>query len=215
MIFDTMTYILTKVYESRQGINCEFTPADSIESGEGRTTLLLRASDWYDAGLHEGDTVDDGQFGSLYETSNLCRAIARAEKMLSSSDYSRAKLISRLTRYDIDRSYAEKAADLMVERGYINEAEQTKRIARYYCLKKYWGKKRIAAELMGRGYDRRVIFAALDAVTPEEYGYALRRLITQKFKEPPEDKREMDNRIAALSRMGFSISEILEALKEN
>ena len=35
-----MTYILTKVYESRQGINCEFTPSDCIESGEGKTTLV-------------------------------------------------------------------------------------------------------------------------------------------------------------------------------
>ena len=34
-----MTYILTKVYESRQGINCEFTPSDCIESGEGKTDL--------------------------------------------------------------------------------------------------------------------------------------------------------------------------------
>lgn len=210
-----MTYILTKVYESKLGINCEFTPSDCIESGEGKTTLLFRVSDWYEARLHEGDTVSGEQYESLYETSNLCRAIARAEKMLSSSDYSRAKLISRLTRYDIDKSHAEAAADLMVEKGYINEEEQTKRIARYFCLKKYWGKKRIAAELMGRGYERKVIFAALDAVTPEEYAYALRRLITQKFKEPPQDRREQDNRIAALCRMGFSISEIMEALKEN
>ena len=85
----------------------------------------------------------------------------------------------------------------------------------YFCLKKYYGKKRIAAELMGRGYERKAIFEAIDSVTAEEYSYALRRLISQKFKTPPADRREQDNRIAALSRMGFSISEIMTALKEN
>jgi SOS response regulatory protein OraA/RecX len=210
-----MTYILTKVYESRQGINCEFTPSDCIESGEGKTTLLFRASDWYDAKLHEGDAVTDEQYEVFYEKSCLCTAIAKAEKMLATSDYSRSKLVFRLTRYDIEKHHAEAAANLMVEKGYINEEEQSKRIARYFCLKKYYGKKRIAAELMGRGYERKAIFEAIDSVTAEEYSYALRRLISQKFKTPPADRREQDNRIAALSRMGFSISEIMTALKEN
>lgn len=206
-------YIVTKISESRSGIYCEFTPCDCIESTEGKTTLFFRISDFYDAHLHEGDAVSEEKYEELYESSSLAAAISKAEKMIASSDYSRQRLISRLCRNGIEKRHAESAADLMVERGYINEEEQTKRIARFYCLKKYWGKKRIAAELMGRGYNRKAIFEALDYVTPEEYSYALNRIISQKFKTPAEDKKERDRRIAALSRMGFSLSEILEALK--
>ena len=207
-------YIVTKIYESKSGIHCEFTPEDTLESGEGKTSLLFRISDWYEARLSEGDCVLGERYEELYEISSLAVAITRAEKMLASSDYSRQRLISRLGHYGIEKKHAEAAANLMVERGYINEEEQTKRIARFYCLKKHWGKKRIAAELMGRGYERRAIFEALDYVTPEEYSYALNRIISQRFSEPCEDRKERDRRIAALSRMGFSLSEIIDGLEK-
>ncbi len=207
-----MTYIITKIYESRAGMNAEVCPCDSTETGEGKITLLFSVAHWYEEKLTVGDSINEEDYARYLEISALCNAIARAEKMLATSDFSRTKLISRITHYGIGREYAEKAADIMVEKGYINEEEQTKRIARYFCLKKYWGKKRIAAELMGRGYDRKAIFKALDSVTPEEYSYALNRVVSQKFKTPPADRRERENRIAALSRLGYSLSEILPVI---
>lgn len=207
-----MTYIITKIYESRAGMNAEVCPCDCVESGEGKVTLLFSIAYWYEEKLSMGDSISEEEYQRLSDISARCNAVARAEKMLATSDYSRAKLISRITHYGIDRKYAEAAADLMVEKGYINEKEQTKRIARYFCLKKYWGKKRIAAELMGRGYDRKAIFESLDSITDEEYAYALGRIISQKFKDAPKDRNERENRIAALSRLGYSLSEILPVI---
>lgn len=206
-----MEYIITKIYESRAGINLTLNQKDTEESAE-KLTLLLTPAQWYDEKVHEGDSLDEEAYLRLSELSSYNMAVDRAQKMLATSDYSRAKLISRITHYGIDRDYATQAADLMVEKGYINEKEQTKKIARYFCLKKYWGKKRIAAELMGRGYERKAIFEAIDSITEEEYSYALNRIISQKFKNPPADRKERDNRIAALQRLGFSLSEIFSAL---
>ncbi len=209
-----MEYIITKIYESRAGINLTLTPKDSPEEAEEKLALLLSPAQWYDEKLHEGDAISEEAYLRLSDVSSYNMAVDRAQKMLATSDYSRAKLISRITHYGIDRQYATRAADLMVEKGYINEREQTKKIAVYFCLKKYWGKKRIAAELMGRGYDRKAIFEAIDSITDEQYSYALNRIISQKFKAPPADRRERDNRIAALQRLGFSLSEIFSALPD-
>lgn len=206
-------YIITDIYETKAGIHCVFAHTDNVENDEEKITLLFRISEFYDAHVTKGDVISDERFEELYEASCVAVAVAKAEKMLSTGDYSKSRLISRLTHYDIQKCHAEHAADIMVERGYINEDEQTKRIARYFCLKKHWGKKRIAAELMARGYNRQSIYASLDYVTPEEYSFAINRIVSQRFPTPAEDQKELERRIAALSRMGFSLSEIKEALK--
>ena len=101
----------------------------------------------------------------------------------------------------------------MVEHGYIKEDEQARRITKFFCVRKHWGKKRIAAELMGRGYERRVIFAALDTVSEDEYFDSLMSLVEKKYAEPAEGD-ERQKRIAALSRLGFSFADIDRALRQ-
>ena len=206
-----MTYTVAHVYETRAGISVEIT---CNEQAEENKTLLFKPSFWLEENLSAGDTVDEERIDSLKATAELCCAVARAESLLASSDYSRRRLIVRLMHYNHEQSVCEAAADYMIEHGYINEEDQTKRITRFYCQRKHWGKKRIAAELMGRGYDRKVIFKALSTVSDEEYYNSLMRLISEKYPEPAKDRHENDLRIASISRMGYSTDEIIRALNE-
>lgn len=206
-----MTYIIAQVYETRAGISVEIIcNDDNTQNG----TILFKPSFWIEENLSVGDSIDDERLNSLHDTAELCCAVARAESLLASSDYSRRRLINRLLHYNHEQSVCEAAADYMIEHGYINEVEQTKRITKFYCQRKHWGKKRIAAELMGRGYDRAVIFKALDTVSSEDYHNSLMKLISEKYPEPAEDRHENDLRIAAISRMGYSVDEIIRALNE-
>lgn len=207
-------YVVSKIDDTTQGIFCEFIPRDEYGEGEA-VTLLFRISDFYDAHITVGKIISDDEFEALYEASGVARAIAKAETFLSGGDHSKKQLVLKLVRAGIDRTYAEKAALLMEERGFINEDEQAERLAGGYCRRKGWGKKRIAAELMAKGYERDAVLAAVSFITPEEYMEALQAVIERKYPDPPEDKKEKDKRIAALLRLGFSLSEIMEAFRES
>lgn len=205
-----MNYTLTAIDDTRAGISAEIVCNDNDE----KTILLFKPSIWKEEGTKKGECFDDEVMERLRAAAVFSRAIARAEGMLASSDYSRHRLISRLLHYDLPRDICERTADYMVEHGYINEEEQTRRITKFFCIKKHWGKNRIAAELMGRGYDRKVIFASLSTVSDEEYFNSLMSYIEKKYPEPSKDRAEEQKRIAALSRLGYSISEIKRALTE-
>lgn len=205
-----MNYTLTAIDDTRAGISAEIICNDDGE----RTILLFKPSVWKEEGVKKGECFDDEVMQQLRNAADFSRAIARAEGMLASSDYSRQRLISRLLHYNLPRDICEKTAEYMIEHGYINEEDQTKRITRFFCIRKHWGKKRIAAELMGRGYDRKVIFASLATVSDEEYFNSLMAYVEKKYPEPCEDKAERERRIASLSRLGYSISEINRALGE-
>lgn len=206
-----MDYTIANVNEARAGISVEII---CNENKEEIKTLLFKPSFWKEENLTKGDIIDEIRFDSLKKTADVCCAVARAESLLASSDYSRRRLINRLLHYGHDQTSCENAADYMIEHKYINEPEQTLRITRFYCMRKHWGKKRIAAELMGRGYERKYIFEALDSLTPEEYHGSLVALIAEKYPAPPENRHENDLRIAALSRMGYSVDEILRGMEE-
>lgn len=201
---------MTAIDDTRAGISAEFVCNDDGE----KTLLLFKPSVWKEQGVKRGECFSDEVMDRLKYAADFSRAIARAEGMLASSDYSRQRLISRLLHYDLPRNICEDTADYMIEHGYIKEDEQTKRITKFFCVRKHWGKKRIAAELMGRGYDRKVIFASLDTVSDEEYFNSLMTYVSKKYPEPAEDKNEQQKRIASLSRLGYSFSEIDRALRE-
>lgn len=206
-----MEYSITDIIETKAGISAEIAPTK--EDGE-KILLLFKPSLWFDQGLSRGDCFGEDKLSELRHAADFSRAIARAEGMLASSDYSRARLISRLLHHQLPRDICEECADYMVEHGYINEKQQAKRITRFFCIRKHWGKKRIAAELMGRGYDRKVIFASLDTVSESEYYNSLLTYVEKKYPVPCENREEKQKRIASLSRLGFSFGEIERALRQ-
>lgn len=206
-----MQYQITDVYETRAGISAVLSCDDGDMTEK---TLLFKPSLWMDEKLQVGDVLDEERMEQLCSTAQYCQAIARAEGLLANSDYSRTRLIHRLMRFGFDRSICERAADYMIEKGYIREVDQTLRIARFYCKSKHWGKKRIAAELMGRGYCHDAVMNALNSLTEEEYFSSLVQLVEKKYSTPCADENEKQKRVAALSRLGFSFTEIQRALSE-
>lgn len=207
-----MNYTVLKVYEGKNGVYCDISPNPFSEKEE-KLSLLFRISDFYEARIGEGDTVSEERFEELYEISSVAFAIVKAENLLSLSTLSKKQLIQKLTRCGIDKTYAKTAADNMAKRGYINEEEQAMRLAEYYCTKKNWGRKRIIAELLSKGYEKDATFTAADSISPEKYAEALEKLLDKKFSKPCNDRKELDRRIASLMRMGFSYAEITRALK--
>lgn len=209
------TYKVIKIYDAKGGVYTDLSPMDDgYEVGE-TLTLFLRISDFYDAHLYIDKVIGDEKFEELYEKSFLAVAITQAENIVSMGSYSKKQLTAKLIQKNIDRRYANKAALIMEERGYIDEESQAERLALAFLQRKYWGKKRIITSLLEKGYEKDSAFRAADLISDEEYSEALQNVIERKYPSPPEDKREKDKRIASLMRLGYSISEITKAFSEN
>jgi SOS response regulatory protein OraA/RecX len=209
MIMET-TYKILSVDETKAGISVE---TECSNGGEVKKSLLSKEF-WTKLGFSEGDVLSEAKYDIFQQTVVTSRAVARAMGILSGSDHSRGKLIHRLMKYGFDRDTATAAADYAVDHGYIKEDEQTKRIAAFYSRTKHWGKKRIAAELIGRGYCKEAVVAAVDSVSEDEYFNSLMTLVERKYPEKTEDPHEYQLRIAALSRMGYNMSEIRRAFSD-
>ncbi len=201
-------YKIAKVFECRVGIGAEF-------ECEGETEVLkFLISLWSDEGLKKGDCVDGKRLDALRYTSEVSCAASRGQTMIASSDQSKKRLIMRLTGEGYSREAAEDGALIIEELGLIDEEMQCERLCREYVRYKNWGKKRIAAELLARGYEKSAAVYGLSFITENELVEALKRLVRQKYKSPAPDKKEQDKRIAALMRLGHSAGDIIRTLKE-
>jgi regulatory protein len=142
----------------------------------------------------------------------LSRAIARMKGILSYSGVSRRTLIHKLKGYDFSEEICECAADYAVEHGMVREELQVEHAIDTYLRRKYWGRRRIVAELSAKGYPREVIENALAEIPEEEFAHALHVILVRKYGEIPADPQEKQKMILSLLRMGYSGNEIKDAL---
>ena len=203
-----MNAVITDVYETGAGIHAVLCIA-----GEDDRDLRFRPSLWLEAGVHAGDTLDQEALETLLALSTLTEAIDRAEALIANSIYSRKRLVTRLRRYGFSQDVCERAADYCVSEGYIKEKEQARRLALAYCRTKHWGRRRIVAELIARGYEKEHALTAADRIPDAVYETSLRALMEKKYPAPAEDAAAHRRRTASLSRMGWSYEEIKRAGK--
>lgn len=200
----TQRYTVTDTENTSAGVSISVTNPD-----DGAELKLLISHDGFDRlGCRKGDVLTEEEFTELNREAELNRAVSRTVKILSYSDHSKAQLVKKLAAYGFSKETAVLAAEEAVRRGYINEAEQATRAAVYYAKNKYWGKKRIAAELLFRGYERAATLSAIAAVTDEEYETSLMRIIKRKYMPLPEKYDKKAEMISSLCRLGYSASEI-------
>ncbi len=202
------TYSIISLDSGNAGVTVRLAASDSPEV----QTYLIKRRTMKSLGLHEGDTVDQEAVSRIFDDAELCRAEARTVKILSYSDHSCQALVRKLVSYGFSEEIARQAAQSAVDRGYIKETEQAAQCADYYIRHKYWGKKRIAMELISRGYGRKTVSEAIATISDALFEATIVKLVEKKYPEPAEDRAEHERRISAISRMGYSLSEIKKAM---
>ena len=203
-------HAVTSVVTTNAGVSV------TVRSGEDESekVYLLKRDTVRELGLTEGMELDEDLLGVLEEEADLGRAQARMVRILSYSDHSVSLLVRKLVSYGFSKEIAERAAQSAVEQGYIKEDEQARTSAEYFLRHKYWGKKRIAMELMSRGYARDAITGAIESLGDDSFGAMLVKLIEKKYPERPKERDVAEKMKATLCRMGYSISEINSAMRE-
>ena len=204
------TYSIKSVSESPAGISVSILigTADNFEVAE----YLISREFWYWGRLQNGSDISEEEYLGMDRSAALSRAIARMKGILSYSGVSRRTLIQKLKGYDFSEEICVCAADYAVDHGMVREDVQVEHAIDTYLHRKYWGRRRITAELSAKGYPREVIDNALVQIPEEDFMRSLHVILVKKYGEIPADPQEKQKMILSLLRMGYSGNEIKDAL---
>ncbi len=81
------------------------------------------------------------------------------------------------------------------------------------CLRKLWGSKRISAHLWSKGYATETMQGLSGLLEEIDFSQNCAALIQKHYGEVPTDADEHRRMIASLSRYGYSIGEIRQAIR--
>lgn len=161
-----------------------------------------------------GKELLEEEFSALYEMSLVTEAAAKALNVLSYGNVSRKGLIFKLTsKYKIEKEYAEAAADYAVRHRYIDENSQAAHIADKCVKIKKQGKRKIAAYLISKGYEKEAVNEAINSVSSSDYENAATCALLKKAKTMPETREEKMKLIASLMRQGHTKAHIEKAFE--
>ena len=189
-------------------VNGGYDAFETFSVSAGRLKRLSRP-------IVEGMTVDEELYSELEHAAEVTKAVRIAADLLSSSDKSARTLKRRLTEKGISPDAAEDAVEFMMRKGYLNEVRQASLYAAAAVRTKLHGKRRIARDLYGKGYDQSAIREAVDEISEEEYAAALQKYLDKTLAKSYNVDRDQIRRIAAAcERLGHSPSDAIRSIKE-
>ncbi|MBQ8746982.1 MAG: RecX family transcriptional regulator [Clostridia bacterium] len=207
------TYTIQSVFRSLAGVSVSVLIR--TKKGEEETAEFLISDDlWTFRHLAAGDPITSDTFAEMEHAALFSRALARTKEVLSYSGHSKNGLIAKLRHHGLPEEICKEAADWAVEKRLIREDEQASMLADTYHKRKYWGRKRIYAELTARGYTSETVQSALSAITDEDYLRALSVIIRNKYTPLPEDPAEKQKMVLSLLRLGYTGQEIKDAIAQ-
>ena len=184
-----------------------------LENGEHQEqkSLVITTEQYCEFNLTRGPITEE-TYEQLEEAAELCRALRSGESLLSYG----ANSVQALTRKLIGKGYNREVAALAAERlagyGLIDEERDMKREVEK-CLRKLWGTKRIGAHLWSKGYAVQTMQGLAELLAEVDFSANCAALIQKHYGEVPTDADEHRRMIASLSRYGYSIGEIREAIR--
>ncbi len=122
-------------------------------------------------------------------------------------------LFKKLLIKGYERDVCEAAIEVIRSRGFVDEDGIAVRRAQMF-LEKRWGRSRIFAKLREEGFTDHAFDTVKSFLEDVDFSGNCAALILRKFGGIPEDRRERDLAVASLARMGYSSTEIREAIKK-
>lgn len=157
------------------------------------------------SGLRVGREVTEQELVELQSTAVIDKAYDRALNLISHRPRSEGEIRDYLRRKDLTDHDTTTVVNRLTERGYLDDADFTKRWVATRRLLKYTSKRRLVQELRQKRVSNDVIQQVLEADETDDLE-VLRELVERKRKQTryQDDLKLMQY----LSRQGFSYSEI-------
>ena len=162
-----------------------------------------------------GDFLGADKFEALEFAEECSNAAIKAVSLLAFGDNTAKKLSDKLRQKGFSRDAAAEAVRFCVEKRYIDEEDQLKRLMELLCEKKKYGMRRIRQEVWQKGFSEDILKAHFEENAAElDFDAAVydrvKRLGKDAFSTPEQKKKH----VSSLLRYGFSMDEINGALKQ-
>ncbi len=154
------------------------------------------------------------QYDELAYDGEIYVAAKKGLDILAYGDNTERGLVIKLRERGFDKYIAEDAALYLAENGYIDEKSYLARTVTRLADVKLYGKSRIKAELMKKGFSREVLSENLEEFLAEvDFEENLYKLISKKCDiDSLSDMKYRESLYAAMYRYGYSPGETKSAI---
>lgn len=192
----------------------EFEVCFELSNGEHaeKRSLMISSSQYLVLCPQQG-VCDEQTFDEIKYASDVWCATKRGIFILGYGACSEKALAAKLVSKGFGRDIAAEAVRAIVAKGLLRPADDAARAAEKMA-KKLWGKRRIISALYEKGYSAEAVSKAIFALEDGgvDFEENCKRLAREKYSATELDVGEQTKVYSALSRYGYSSSEIKSAI---
>ena len=160
--------------------------------------------------IKAGAEISDEELHSLIQQSEKQRANEKALNLITYRDHSKKELKEKLSRTYSEET-AEEIAEKMQEAGLVNDEEYARKYAEELLRKKHMSMRGIEFKLREKGISSEII-----QIIKEELEFdpvsEIQQVLAKKYPTYAQDEKVKKRAIAALQRLGWSWSDIKNAM---
>ena len=168
---------------------------------------------WYSEKYRNYKEINEEELTELIDTVSFRRAYNKGLDFLSRRPFGTKELIKKLCEKGHDKESAQKACERLLELGLLNDEEYARILANDLLERKSYSIKRIKQELAFRGIDREIIENTVDSLDNDPQRSII-ILVKKKYINKLNDEKGKKRIIDALLRLGYSYSDIKNALNQ-
>ena len=183
---------------------------------DGEYLLTVDEIFWFSCGLVSGDEINEEELTAFEEAAGSRRAFNSALNSLDYRDHSEKEIRAKLLRKH-DADYVDEAVEKLIELDLVNDERYAENYARELFERKKFGKMRIKSELRAKGISPYIANAAVEELFEEEEPDNVQRIVDiigKRYYNRMNDEVGRKKVFSALQRMGYSFSDIREAMSE-
>lgn len=183
---------------------------------DGEYLLTVDEIFWFSCGLVSGDEINEEELTAFEEAAGSRRAFNSALNSLDYRDHSEKEIRAKLLRKH-DADYVDEAVEKLIELDLVNDERYAENYARELFERKKFGKMRIKSELRAKGISADIANAAVEELFEEEEPDNVQRIVDiigKRYYNRMNDEVGRKKVFSALQRMGYSFSDIREAMSK-
>lgn len=183
---------------------------------DGEYLLTVDEDFWFSSGYISGDEIDDGDLAAFKEAAGSRLAFNSAMFSLDLRDHSERELRNKLSR-KYDENSVNTAMEKLLDLGLVNDRRYAELLVRELYERKKYGRNRVKNELYKRGIDSEIINEVIEEYENESEQDNIQTIvdiIRKKYYNKLIDEKSRQKVVAALVRLGYSFSDIRQAMSE-
>ena len=208
-----MIVFITSIGAINAGEEIRITFELHSDGGENvqRESVIISSRKYLVMGIDKGECSTD-VYEAVSREAEVWSAVKRGVALLNYGACSEKALRIKLSAKGFDKEIAAEAVMEISSMGVMNAQRDALREAQK-CVAKLWGKRRIVSELFSKGYSSEAVTSAMREL--ENFGVDYiencRKLMLKRKTEIADEVRGKQKIFAAMSRYGYSASEINQA----